>query len=377
MTTPLSALTTLGVGGVPRRLLRATSREQLIEMASEAFDDDRWLLVGGGSNLLVSDEPFDGTVVLVASEGIEHHEIDGRVEITVEAGHNWDACVAFAVSHGWAGIEALSGIPGTVGAAPIQNIGAYGQELAETLDAIEFLDAYSGAVEWIPAAELGLGYRQSVLKVAPDDVEPLRSGAVLRVRLVLHATGGLSRPIHFPQLASALGVGIGERVALSEVRTRVRELRAAKGMVLDAADPDTRSAGSFFMNPIVSSRIAARLPADAPRWPVDPEEPDLVIPLGELAQYAHALMTPVPETERRFKLSAAWLIEHAGIPKGYRLGTSRAAVSSKHTLAVTNRGGATADEIAQLARFIQSRVQAEFGIWLAPEPRCIDVELSA
>ncbi|HLP22627.1 MAG TPA: UDP-N-acetylmuramate dehydrogenase [Microbacteriaceae bacterium] len=376
MTSPLSALTTLGVGGTPRSLIRATTREALIAASLEAFDDERWLLVGGGSNLLVSDEPFDGTVVVVATEGIDERRDGDRVQLTVEAGHNWDALVAFAVSHGWAGIEALSGIPGTVGAAPIQNIGAYGQELAGSLEAVEFLDARSGAIDWIPVERLKLGYRTSAFKGDGEVPEPELTGTILRVQLTLHDTGGESLPIGFEQLATSLGVPLGARVAVSHVRARVLELRASKGMVLDGADLDSRSAGSFFMNPVVSARVAAALPADAPRWPLDPEEPDLVVPLGELANYAHALMAPSSTGERQFKLSAAWLIEHAGVPKGFRLGTSRAAVSSKHTLALTNRGGATAEEIAQLARFIQSRVQAEFGIWLAPEPRCIDVDLA-
>ncbi|MFM6974946.1 MAG: UDP-N-acetylmuramate dehydrogenase, partial [Agromyces sp.] len=202
-----------------------------------------------------------------------------------------------------------------------------------------------------------------------------RVGVVLAVEFALQVTDGQSMPLAFAQLATALGVPEGERVPLSTVRSTVLQLRAAKGMVLDAADPDTRSAGSFFTNPIVSARIAAGLPSDAPRWPVDPDQPDLVIPLGELANYAHLLSAPIDDADQRVKLSAAWLIEHAGIAKGYSIFKSRAAVSSKHTLALTNRGGATADEIAQLARLIQSRVQSEFGVWLQPEPVCINVEL--
>ena len=374
MTTSLAALTTLGVGGAVRTLLRASTRDELIRLALEAFEDERGLVLGGGSNVLAGDEPFDGTVLLVATEGIEATVDGDRVHVVVQAGHNWDAFVAYAVNQGWAGVEALSGIPGTVGAAPVQNIGAYGQDVAETITGVEFLDALSGEVEWLGPEQLGFGYRASAFK-GHDGEPPVRVGVVLTVAFELQATGGVSRPIEFAQLAAALGVKEGEQVALAEVRTQVLRLRAAKGMVLDAADPDTRSAGSFFTNPIVSSRLAGQFPADAPRWPVDPDEPAIAIPLSELAAYAHVLAEPLPEHDRRVKLSAAWLIEHAGISKGYAIHGSRAAVSSKHTLALTNRGGATAEEIAQLARFIQSRVQSEFGVWLEPEPLCLGVEL--
>lgn len=374
MPTSFAALSTLGVGGPIRTLVRAADREELIALAHEAFDDGRWLIVGGGSNILAGDELFDGTVVLVATEGIEAEVHGDHVRVRVQAGHNWDAFVAYAVSHGWAGIEALSGIPGTVGAAPIQNIGAYGQEVADTITRVEFLDATTGQVRWLAAAELGFDYRASVFKAVAGE-PPERSGVVLCVEFELAVTGGQSKPIAFAQLAQALGVPEGSQVPLAEVRSQVLRLRAAKGMVLDAADADTRSAGSFFTNPIVSARLAAQLPSTAPRWPVDPDEPAIAIPLTELAAYAHVIAEPLPERDRRVKLSAAWLIEHSGIGKGFSIHGSRAAVSSKHTLALTNRGGATAEEIAQLARFIQSRVQAEFGVWLVPEPLCIGVEL--
>lgn len=375
MTTPLAALTTLGVGGVPRTLVRASSRDELIAAALDAFDDERWLILGGGSNILAGDGPFDGTVVQVATEGIEVVEQGDTVRLTVQAGHNWDSLVAFAVSHGWAGIEALSGIPGTVGAAPVQNIGAYGQEVSEVITAVEFLDADTGEVSRLLADELGFDYRASVFKAASGAGVPERVGVVLTVEFALARTDGRSKPVRFAQLANALGVAEGTDVPLAHVRTQVLALRASKGMVLDSEDPDTRSAGSFFMNPIVSTHVAATLPSDAPRWPVDPDEPDLIIPLSELAHSSHLLDQPVDVTERRVKVSAAWLIEHAGIGKGYAIIGSQAAVSSKHTLALTNRGKATAEEIAQLARFIQNRVQAEFGIWLEPEPVRFGVEL--
>ena len=375
MTTPLASLTTLGVGGEPRTLVRATSRDELIAAALDAFDDERWLVIGGGSNVLAGDGPFDGTVVQIATEGIEVVEDGDVVRVIVQAGHNWDAFVAYAVSRGWAGIEALSGIPGTVGATPVQNIGAYGQEVSEVITRVEFLDAQTGDVSWLDASELGFDYRASVFKARPGEPTPDRIGVVLAVEVALDHRDGSSRPVRFAQLANALGIAEGAEVPLADVRQQVLTLRAAKGMVLDSADPDTRSAGSFFVNPIVSNRAAASLPGDAPRWPVDPDEPDLVVPLSELANYAHLIAEPIAASDRRVKLSAAWLIEHAGIRKGYSIPGSQAAVSSKHTLAITNRGKATAEEIAQLARFIQSRVQSEFGIWLEPEPVRFGVDL--
>ena len=375
MTTPLASLTTLGVGGEPRTLVRVTTRDELITAALEAFDDELWLVIGGGSNVLAGDGPFDGTVVQIATEGIEVVEDGDVVRVVVQAGHNWDAFVAYAVSRGWAGIEALSGIPGTVGATPVQNIGAYGQEVSEVITRVEFLDAATGDVSWLDASELGFDYRASVFKARPGEPTPDRIGVVLAVEFALDQRDGSSRPVRFAQLATALGVAEGAEVPLADVRQQVLTLRAAKGMVLDSADPDTRSAGSFFVNPIVSNRAAAALPGDAPRWPVDPDEPDLVVPLSELANYAHLIAEPIAASDRQVKLSAAWLIEHAGIRKGYSIPGSQAAVSSKHTLAITNRGKATAEEIAQLARFIQSRVQSEFGIWLEPEPVRFGVDL--
>jgi UDP-N-acetylmuramate dehydrogenase len=244
----------------------------------------------------------------------------------------------------------------------MQNIGAYGQELAETLVAIEFLDYFSGEVERLPAAELELGYRTSSLKRG-------RLGIVLAIEVDLDDAGGLSRPIAYAQLASSLGAQAGDRLPVRQVRDAVLALRASKGMVLDAADPDTRSAGSFFTNPIVSESFARSLPSDAPRWPVGPEVEARVVPLGEQPA------PPAPFQPRRVKLSAAWLIEHSGVARGFRLPGSRAAISSKHTLALTNTGEASAAEIAELARYVRARVLARFGVALQPEPVLIGVEL--
>ena len=272
--------------------------------------------------------------------------------------------VAWSISEGLAGIEALSGIPGSTGAAPIQNIGAYGQELSSVLTAVEFLDRYTQEISWIPASELNLGYRDSVFKQGKE-------GVVLTVELSLASYGdSLSAPIAFPQLATALGVELGTQVALAEVRETVLKLRASKGMVLDPTDPDTASAGSFFMNPIVTENFARHLPADAPRFPVQKTELDRVLPLG--AEVPPLASTAGPNL---VKLSAAWLIENAGVKKGYSVPGSKAGISTKHTLAITNRGGATAAEVVGLATYVQAMVQSHFGIILYPEPNLIGVEV--
>lgn len=378
--TRLADLTTLGVGGEAGLLVEPATRDELVDAALAAWAEPAgWLLIGGGSNLVVADDGFDGTVVRVATRGIrrlpdaEPHRPDPddvapeasprerRVRLRVEAGEPWDAVVAHAVAAGWAGIEALSGIPGAAGAAPVQNIGAYGQELASSLVAIEFLDVESGELRRVPAGELGLGYRTSTLKRG-------RPGVVVTLELAL-VDSPESQPIAYAQLAQALGVRIGDRVPVSTVRDAVLELRAGKGMLWDPADPDARSAGSFFTNPVVSEGFARALPADAPRWPTAPEEPDRILPLG----------TPVPAApasgEYLVKLSAAWLIERAGIRRGFALPGSGAAISSKHTLAIVNRAGATADEIVQLAGYVQTRVMSEFGVRLQPEPVLVGVSL--
>ncbi len=236
----------------------------------------------------------------------------------------------------------------------MQNIGAYGQEIASSLVGVDILDLESGEVRSVPAPALALGYRTSVLKRE-------QSAIVLGLDLALVDDQGLSQPIAYAQLAAALGVSVGERVPVAAVRAAVLDLRAAKGMLWDPADPDSASAGSFFTNPVVAESFARDLPADAPRWPTRPEEADRILPLG-------APIPPAPAAEYSVKLSAAWLIERSGIPRGFALPGSRAAVSSKHTLAIVNRGGATAAEVVQLAGYIQTRVLSEFGVLLHPEP---------
>ena len=408
--TPLSALTTMRVGGPGEQLLVAETREELIRIASELWRDDiPWLLLGGGSNTVVHDDGYPGAVLLVRTSGIEEiadPELpSGQVRVRVAAGEDWDALVATAVDRGWAGIEALSGIPGRVGAAPVQNIGAYGQELSDVLHSVEFLDAYADAPRRLSAAELELGYRDSVIKQG-------REGVVLSIDLVLTtavvaadepprrgrhgaapdapdpsttATSPASgtdsgeavplAPVRYAQLATALGVDVGTEIPIRVLRDAVLRLRAAKGMVLDPEDHDTWSCGSFFTNPIVTERFARTLPADAPRFPVGGvDRQDTVIPLEALAAGVE-LPLAAPEREAKVKLSAAWLIDNAGVTKGFRLPGSGAAVSSKHTLAITNRGGANAAQVAELARFVVQRVQQEFGVILVPEPNLYGLEL--
>jgi UDP-N-acetylmuramate dehydrogenase len=353
----LSELTTMRVGGPARNLIRPTTEAELIAETLEVWGSgEPWLVLGGGSNVVVSDAGFDGTLIQVGTRGIEHLD-DTRLR--VQAGEPWDAVVAHAVARGLAGIEALSGIPGSTGAAPMQNIGAYGQELSNSLVAIELLDFESGVVERVLASALGLGYRTSALKRG-------RLGLVVAIEVELEASGdGIAA---YPQLAQALGVRLGAAVPLARVRDAVLALRASKGMVLDPADPDSVSCGSFFTNPIVGENFARGLPGDAPRWLVEPQPADVAVPLGQKP-------APAPPSDDRVKLSAAWLIERSGIGRGFALPGSRAAISSKHTLAIVNRGGATAAEVAELARYIQARVLAEFGVALLPEPVPVGLEI--
>jgi UDP-N-acetylmuramate dehydrogenase len=375
----LADLTTLRVGGEAERILAPSNREELVETVRQLWaDGDEPLLLGGGSNVVVSDDGFDGSVVRILTRGIERIDAttpatrpssylgDRAVRIRVQAGEPWDDLVAHAVANGWTGIEALSGIPGSSGAAPIQNIGAYGQEVGSSLVAVEFLDYLTGDLERIPASRLGLGYRTSIIKHG-------RQGLVVSIELELGEESpgrrALSAPIAYDQLANALGARIGDRVPVEDLRETVLSLRAAKGMLLDDNDPDSFSAGSFFTNPIVSENFARGLPTDAPRWPTAPEEQDVVVPLGD------APAVPRVAGEYRVKLSAAWLIEKAGISRGFSLPGSHAAVSSRHTLALINAGGATAEDIVELARFVQTRVFSEFGVQLQPEPVLVGLTL--
>lgn len=368
----LSTLTTLRTGGAPERMLDATTTDELIAALRDVWArGDEWFVLGGGSNLFIGDETFEGTVIRVLTRGIEElpSPHDGRIRLRVQAGHGWDDLVAYAVEHGYAGLEAMSGIPGTVGASPVQNIGAYGQEIQETLVEVELIDETTGEVSVVPASDLGLGFRTSVLKHHYGSV-PERRAVILSVTVDLLVAG--ERIVRGEQLRRALGLDSDAPVPLTWVRERILATRASKGMLLDDDDPDTHSVGSFFQNAIVPEIVARALPPECPRWPVAPDlDAVTVIPLASYDGLVPTSKTEAPDV----KVSAAWLIEHAGIRKGFRLPRSRASVSTKHALSLTNRGGATAAEVSELARFIQSRVHSEFGLVLQPEPVLLGVEL--
>jgi UDP-N-acetylmuramate dehydrogenase len=343
----LAELTTLRVGGPAARLVTATETGEVIDAVAEADAAGEPLLVlGGGSNLLVADGGFEGTVVRVATTGIAPESADycGGAVVRVSAGQVWDDVVARAVAEGWTGVEALSGIPGSTGATPVQNVGAYGQEVAETIHTVRTWDRLEGRIRSIAGPDCGFVYRSSRFKA-----ERFRGGpryVVLDVTFQF-GVGDLSAPVRYAELASALGVGLGDRVPLAAARDAVLRLRARKGMVLDAADHDTWSAGSFFTNPVLDAAAAAALPEGAPRWPVD---------------------------DGRVKTSAAWLIEHAGFGRGHGL-PGPASLSTKHTLALTNRGAAKAGDLVALAREVRDGVRDRFGIELEPEPVLVGITL--
>ncbi len=298
------------------------------------------LVLGGGSNVLIGDAGFDGTVVKITTRGIlEDTAACSGAVITVAAGEPWDPLVRYAIERGWSGLEAMSGIPGLVGATPIQNVGAYGAEVSELISMVRTLDRTTGQPKTLFPVECGFGYRTSRFKSDPGRFVVLSVTFQLRL-------GSMSQPINYPELARTLGVAVGDRAPASEVRQAVLALRTAKGMVLAEDDHDTWSVGSFFTNPLVSSARALTLPANAPRF----DQPD-----------------------GRVKTSAAWLIEQAGFAKGYGQGAAR--LSTKHTLALTNRGGATAADLLSLAREVRTGVQARFGIELLPEPVLVGCEL--
>ncbi len=327
----LGAHTTLRVGGPAAEFVEATDERALVDAVVEADRAGMPVLVlGGGSNLVVGDDGFDGRVVAVRTSGVAV-EADGcgGALARVAAGESWDAFVDRAVASGWVGVEALSGIPGSVGATPIQNVGAYGQEVAQTLASVRCWDRDADSQRTFAAADCGFGYRTSRFKEEPGRY------LVLEVALQLRL-GALATPVAYAELARRLGVATGERAPLGAVRDAVLSLRRGKGMVLDAADHDTWSAGSFFTNPVLAADL---VPAGAPAW---------------------------PQPDGRVKTSAAWLIEHAGFGKGH--GGDRAALSTKHTLAVTNRGCATAADLLALAREVRDGVRDAFGVELVNEP---------
>jgi UDP-N-acetylmuramate dehydrogenase len=352
--TQLADYTTLGLGGPAKNFVTAATDAALTEAVRTAdAASEPVLLLGGGSNLVIADDGFDGTVIHIATRGLRFSDAEGpgpaappaaatssapSVDVTVAAGERWDDVVAATVDAGLAGLECLSGIPGRAGAVPVQNVGAYGVEIAEPLVDVDLYDRRAGTVRRrVPAAALALGYRTSVLKGRDDAV-------VLRVRLRV-SVGALSGPIRYAELARVLDVPPGARVPAGAVREAVLALRRSKGMVLDPADRDTWSVGSFFTNPVVSAADAARVRAGSPSEP--PE---------------------YPAAGGRTKLSAAWLITRAGFERGHPGPGGRVALSTKHALALTHRGGGRTADLLALAREVRDGVRDRFGITLTPEP---------
>ncbi|MFI5944355.1 UDP-N-acetylmuramate dehydrogenase [Streptomyces uncialis] len=345
--TPLAPLTTFRLGGPADRLITATTDAELIAAVRAADDSGTpLLLIGGGSNLVIGDKGFAGTAVRIATTGFA---LDGdRLELA--AGEVWTDAVARVAAAGLAGIECLAGIPGSAGATPIQNVGAYGQEVSTTVTEVVAYDRRARGTVVLDSAACAFSYRHSRFKADPERY------VVLRVRFALEDADGLSAPVRYAETARVLGVEVGDRVPLDRARDTVLKLRAGKGMVLDPEDHDTWSAGSFFTNPILTEpefaafreRAAARL------------GPDAVPPA-------------YPAGEGRTKTSAAWLIDRAGFTKGY--GTGAARISGKHTLALTNRGAATTEDLLTLAREVVTGVRDAFGVTLVNEPVMVGVEL--
>ena len=337
---PLAPLTTLRVGGPAGRLVAAATEDELVDAVSTAdAHGEPLLLLAGGSNVVIADEGFPGLVVRVETRGTSRTPgPDGRMAVEVAAGEPWDGVVAACVADGLTGLECLSGIPGSTGATPIQNVGAYGQEVADTIVAVRALDRARGEPVEMSQVECGLRYRSSALRGDERYV-------VLSVTFAL-ARGDESEAICYPELARRLGVGVGERAPLADVREAVLDLRRSKGMVIDPSDPDSVSVGSFFTNPILEPGAFADLQARA-------------------AERVPAY----PEPDGRVKTSAAWLIERAGFTRGY--GEGRVGLSTKHTLAIVNRGGASAAEVIELARELAGGVEDAFGIALVPEPALV------
>ncbi len=345
--TALAPLTTFRLGGPAARLVTARTDEELVDAVRTG--DDRGedvLLIGGGSNLLISDDGFPGTAVRVATSGV--HLSGGALELA--AGENWSDAVAATVRAGLAGIECLAGIPGSAGATPIQNVGAYGQEVSTTITEVVAYDRRARETVTLPSADCAFAYRSSRFKQDPSRF------VVLRVRFALEDAEGMSAPVKYAETARALGVEPGDRVPLTKARETVLALRRGKGMVLDEADHDTWSAGSFFTNPILTAE-------QYPRFLARVRER-----LG-----AEVLPPSFPADGDAVKIPAAWLIDRAGFTKGY--GTGRARISTKHTLALTNRGGATTGELLALAREVRDGVRAAFGVTLVNEPVTVGTAL--
>lgn len=343
---PLAPLTTLRLGGPARRLVTVESEREAIDVVREVeARGEKLLVLGGGSNLVVADEGFDGTVLRIGTRGFRTSPSpEGKVEISVAAGESWDDFVASIVDDGFAGVECLAGIPGRVGAVPMQNVGAYGQDVSETIVRVRAWDRVEKRVVDIDRADCGFAYRSSVFRGRDRHV-------LLEVTFALESATE-SKPLRYAELTNALAIQPGARAPLAEVRRTIVELRRKKGMVLDPSDPDTTSAGSFFTNPILDPEAYAALRVLAPEVP------------------------SFPEADGRTKVSAAWLIERAGFAKGFAgIAEGRVAISGKHSLALTNRGAGSTEDLLALARHVREGVRARFGVGLENEPVMVGVGL--
>jgi len=334
----LSNFTTMKVGGEPKSMVDVETEAELFDACRNLWSTgEDWFILGGGSNVVFDDDLSELNVIRVNSKGIELSESGDTVLLKVQAGESWDGLVEYCVENGYAGIEAISGVPGTVGGSPVQNIGAYGQEVSETITRISFLDYRTREELILENKDLNFSYRDS-------DIKRGRLGAIGWVEFRLQKLDGLSVPMASGQITNYLDKPYGSQLPLREVRETVLTLRASKGMVIDPKDPNSVSCGSFFTNPVVNYIKTLEFPEDMQKWKMDDDT---------------------------FKLSAGWLIENAGIEKGFSLPGSKAKISEKHALAITNSGGASAVEIMELARYVQERVAARWGVNLVPEPNLI------
>ena len=329
--TELSKYTSFRVGGPASKIIQVSTEAEIIAAIEEAGDSPI-LIMGGGTNVLISDKGFEGTVIRISNNSVQS-EVDAcsGATLTIGAGEDWDTFVQTTVDRGFAGLETLSGIPGTVGAAPIQNIGAYGHEVAEFITRVRTYDRQEKALKTFTNSECEFSYRNSYFKAHPGRY------VVLEVQFQIRR-GEFSDPITYIELSRKLGIEPGDKAPVAATRAAVLELRASKGMLLKSDDHDSWSAGSFFTNPIVSQQAADQLPDAAPKWPL---------------------------TDGRVKVSAAWLIENSGIHKGDEVGGAR--ISTKHVLALSNSGSATASDIAELAKRARNQVKEVFGITLDAE----------
>ena len=337
--TDLRDFTSLRVGGPAKNFVEAHNEEEIIA-ALIAAGDSPVLILGGGTNILISDAGFAGTVIHITNSALVA-EVDAcsGATLTIGAGENWDDFVALTIERGFAGLETLSGIPGTVGAAPIQNIGAYGHEVSEFITRVRTYDRVAKAIRTFTNQECEFEYRSSIFKKNPGQFIILEVQFQIRI-------GDSSDPITYLELAKKLDIQMGEKAPTQQVRHTVLELRASKGMLLSPEDRDSWSAGSFFTNPIVSQQEADKLPNAAPKWPL---------------------------IDGQVKISAAWLIENAGMHKGDEVGGAR--ISTKHVLALTNAGDATATDLIELAKTAQAKVYEKFGIKLEPEVNLVGLSL--